>query len=240
MPGKVVTPTEWLTARKELLAQEKATMRANDSLNAKLRDFPMVQLDKNYSFTGPSGPVKLSDLFEGRTQLIVYHFMLGPEDEEGCSGCSFLADNLPSHMEHLNLRDTTLVLVSRAPYSKIKAFKERMGWPFKWYSSAGQTFNYDFQVTNDENVAPVMYNYKTKDEMASDKHQMTKGEQPGLSVFFKEGDDIFHTYSTYARGLDTLLVTHRLLDITPLGRQDDGAEWKLHDAYDEKETKSSH
>jgi predicted dithiol-disulfide oxidoreductase (DUF899 family) len=135
-------------------------MRVNDSLNAKLRDFPMVQLDKNYTFTGPSGPVKLSDLFESRKQLIVYHFMLGPEDEAGCPGCSFMADNLPSHTEHLNLKDTTLVLVSRAPYNKIKAFKERMGWPFKWYSSAGQTFNYDFQVTNDENVAPVVYNVR--------------------------------------------------------------------------------
>ena len=191
--------------------------------------------------------------------------MLAPEDKAGCPGCSFMADNFPSHLQHLNAKDTTLVMVSRAPYEKIKAFKERMGWPFSWYSSYEGDFNYDFHVTNDEEVTPVMYNvrtslskfpcsfckgkasanlvkqYKTKEEMANDKHKMTKGEGPGLSVFFKEGDEIFHTYSTYARGLDTLLVTHRLLDITPLGRQEgDGTDWKLHDEYDEKETKACH
>ena len=118
----------------------------------------MVKLDKNYTFTGPDGPVKLSELFEGRKQLIIYHFMLGPEDQAGCSGCSFLADNLPAHMQHLNSRDTTLVLVSRAPHENIKIFNDRMEWPFKWYSSDGQTFNYDFHATNDEKVAPIMYN----------------------------------------------------------------------------------
>jgi len=238
MPGKVVSPAEWLTARKALLVQEKAALRADDKLNAQLRDFPMVKLDKNYTFSGPNGSVTLADLFEGRKQLIVYHFMLDPKDEVGCHGCSFLADNLPTHAGHLNSRNTTLVLVSRAPYEKIAKFKERMGWPFPWFSSYGTDFNYDFHVTQDEDVAPVLYNYKTEEEMANDKHKMTKGEGPGMSVFFNEGDEIFHTYSTYARGLDTLLVTHRLLDITPLGRQESMEDWKFHDEYAGKESKA--
>jgi len=240
MPGKVVSPSEWIAQRKVLLDQEKATLKSNDALNAKLRDFPMVKVTEDYTFTGPNGRVKLADLFEGRKQLIVYHFMFAPEDKVGCRGCAFQVDNLPAHTAHLNDRNTTLALVSRAPYDKIAAFKKRMGWTLPWYSAEGSMFNYDYHVTNDEQVAPVMYNYKSKEEMAKSKHDMSKGEGPGVSVFFKEGNEIYHTYSTYARGLDTILVTHRLLDITPLGRQG-GMEWKFHDEYeDQTKTKAGH
>jgi len=192
----------------------------------------MVKVDKDYTFGGPNGKVNLADLFEGRKQLIIYHFMLSPESETGCHGCSFMADNFPRSLDHLNSRDTTLVMVSRAPLANIENFKKRMGWVLPWYSSYDTDFNYDYHVTIDENIAPIEYNFKTKEEMANDKHPATKGDMPGLSVFLNDGDSIFHTYSTYARGLDTFLVTHRLLDVTPLGRQDaDGMDWKLNDEY---------
>jgi predicted dithiol-disulfide oxidoreductase (DUF899 family) len=194
----------------------------------------MVKILKEYTFDGPNGKVTLDDLFDGRKQLIVYHFMFAPEDEVGCEGCSFMADNLPSAISHLRARETTLVLVSRAPLAKIEKFKSRMGWSHLWYSSFGTNFNYDFHVTNDEGVAPVQYNYKGKDEIMNDKDPRTrglvKGEGPGMSVFFREGGEVFHTYSTYARGLDPVLVMNRLLDITPLGRQDE-VELKYHDEY---------
>lgn len=188
----------------------------------------MVKLEKQYMFERPDGKVSLSEIFKGRRQLIVYHFMLGPDDNAGCHGCSFVADNLPSALGHMNSRDTTLVFISRAPLDKIEAYKKRMGWNFPWYSSFGSDFNFDFQVTLDADVAMPEYNYKSVDPA-------TKGERPGLSVFYKEGDGIFHTYSTYERGLDPLLVTHSLLDLTPLGRQDEiygSMSWKLHDEYE--------
>ena len=207
---------------------------------AKLRDLPMVLVPKTYTFTGPNGEVTLSDLFAGRHQLIVYHFMLGPDDEEGCSGCSFLADHIPN-LSHLKHRDTTFVVVSRAPFEKITAFKKRMGWTFPWYSSAGSDFNYDLHVTLDENVAPAMYNYRTKQEAdAIGKRTPVKGDFPGLSVFLKEedkeGERIFHTYSSYARGGEFLLTTYKLLDITPLGRQESSEKMGFlhHDKYDEE------
>jgi predicted dithiol-disulfide oxidoreductase (DUF899 family) len=194
----------------------------------------MVKLDKEYTFEGPNRKVTFADLFEGRKQLIVYHFMLGPDDEAGCEGCSFFADNLPNSDSHLRARETTLVLVSRAPLAKIEKFKARMGWPYPWYSSFGTDFNWDFQVSNDEAVTPVKYNYKNKEEILGAKNPgdrtHVKGESPGMSVFFKEGDEVFHTYSTYARGLDTVLVTNTLLDYTPLGRQDE-VELLRHDEY---------
>jgi len=186
----------------------------------------MVKIEKEYTFEGVNGKATLSELFDSRKQLIVYHFMLGPDDEAGCPGCSFLADNLPSNLSHLNSRNTTLVLVSRAPLDKIEKFKKRMGWNYPWFSSFGSDFNYDFNVSLDDTVAPAVYNYQATDPPV-------KGERPGLSVFLKEGDDLFHTYSTYSRGLDVILGTNKLLDLTPLGRQDTGTHWKLHDEYEE-------
>lgn len=217
------------------MVKEKAALRANDELTSELHNLPMVKIDKEYAFDGPNGSVTLADLFDGRKQLIVYHFMFAPEDDAGCKGCSFVVDNHPFTLVHLHARETTLVLVSRAPLAKIEKFKARMGWDYPWYSSFGSDFNYDFHVTNDESIAPVQYNYKGKDELLNSKdpgaQKVVKGEGPGMSVFFREGDKIFHTYSTFARGLDTLLVTNRLLDITPLGRQDE-IVWQYHDEYD--------
>ncbi|KAE9376564.1 DUF899-domain-containing protein [Stipitochalara longipes BDJ] len=235
MPSKqVVSEAEWTKARKDLLVKEKAHMRANDALMSELRSLPMVKIEKEYTFDGPKGKVTLSDLFEGRKQLIVHHFMFGPEDEVGCEGCSFMADNMPSTASHLNSRETTMVMVSRAPLAKIEAFQKRMGWKYPWYSSFGSDFNYDFHVTNDEAVAPVQYNYKNKEEILQSKKPenrlAVKGEAPGLSVFLKEDGEVFHTYSSYARGHDPLLVTSKLLDFTPLGRQDE-VELKYHDEY---------
>ena len=194
----------------------------------------MVKLDKQYTFDGPAGRVRLADLFAGRRQLIVYHFMFDPDWERGCSGCTGLVDSM-GNLQMLAERDTTLVFISRAPLDKLETYKKVRGWNLPWYSSFGTDFNYDFHVTNDESIAPVQYNYKGKDELLNSKdpgaQKVVKGEGPGMSVFFREGDKIFHTYSTFARGLDTLLVTNRLLDITPLGRQGE-IVWQYHDEYD--------
>jgi len=224
MPGKVVSRDEWLAARREFLVKEKEATKANDALAAELRELPMVKMDKDYTFEGPNGKVKLADLFEGRKQLIIYHFMLGPDDKAGCSGCSFLADNLPTSHAHINFRDTTLVLVSRAPLANINKFKERMGWKYPWYSSNGTDFNYDFKVTLDG--SPPGYNF-------AEEAGANKGEMPGLSVFLKEDATIYHTYSAYARGLEQFLTTYRFLDVTNLGRQEPNntEDWKLHDEY---------
>jgi len=232
MPGKVVTREEWLTARRALLAEEKAAMRANDAFNSKLRDFPMVKIDKEYTFDGPNGKARLADLFEGRKQLIVYHFMLAETDEVGCSGCSFVADNLPKTLTHLHSRDTSLALVSRASLPKIEIFKARMGWTEPWVSSFNSDFNYDFGVTRDATATPTVTSSFEDQATLQKAKPSTKGENPGLAVFLKEGENIYHTYSTYERGVDRFLVTHNLLDVTPLGRQDvDGMDWKLHDEY---------
>src|SRR5215470_10538741 len=190
----VVTREEWLVARKELLAKEKAATRAKDELSAERRRLPMVEIGKEYVFEGPSGRVGLRDLFEGRRQLIVYHFMFDPEWDEGCNSCSVVADNV-GHLAHLHARDTSFALVSRAPLAKIEAFRARMGWTLPWYSSFGSDFNYDFHATQDETVAPVEYNYRSGAElMAAGMPWMTQGETPALSVFLRDGDRIFHTY----------------------------------------------
>lgn len=199
-----------------------------------------MKIEKEYTFEGPSGKKTLTDLFEGRKQLVVYHFMFDPEKEAGCDGCSFLADNFPRSFTHLQARNTTLVFISRAPLEKIEKFKARMGWDYTWYSSFGSSFNYDFHVSLDDKAAPVEYNYKTKEELLASSNpatrSLTKGEAPGLSVFLKEGGQIFHTYSAYARGLDHLLPVNQLLDLTPLGRQDEIA-LRYHDEYDEASLK---
>ncbi|KAH8590010.1 hypothetical protein B0O99DRAFT_692038 [Bisporella sp. PMI_857] len=224
MSPNVVSRDEWLKARKDLLIKEKAATRAQDALDAELRGLPMVKLENDYKFDGPNGQVGLADLFDGRKQLVVYHFMLGPGDTAPCTGCAFLADNLPANLSHLKSRKTSLVLISRAPFAVIEKVKKKMGWEIPWYSSLGSDFNYDFHVTLDESIAP----FKGSDEMKS----TIKGDLPGLSVFSRDEGTIYHTYSTYARGLDRFLVTHKLLDVTPLGRQDDeNGDWKLHDEY---------
>jgi len=220
---QVVTRDEWLVARKELLAREKAATRAKDELSAERRRLPMVEIDKEYVFEGPSGRVGLRDLFEGRRQLIVYHFMFDPGWDEGCNSCSVVADNV-GDLAHLNARDTSFALVSRAPLSRIEPFKARMGWTLPWYSSLGSDFNYDFHATQDEAIAPVEYNYRSKAELIeAGLPYLTSGETWGLSVFLRDGDRVFHTYSTYGRGAEAVLGVYNYLDLTPLGRgEEDG------------------
>jgi uncharacterized protein (TIGR02246 family) len=222
-PG-IVSQAEWLGARKALLAKEKEFTRQRDALNAERRRLPMVRVDKNYVFEGPHGPARLLDLFEGRQQLIVYHFMFDPSWDAGCPSCSFLTDNI-GHLAHLHARKTTLALVSRTPLKKIKTYRNRMGWTIPWYSSFGSDFNYDFHVTLDETVAPVEYNYTDKAVLLEKgENYFTDGESHGLSVFLRDGDNVFHTYSAYARGTDLLVGTYNYLDMTALGRQEDWEE----------------
>jgi len=228
---KVVSRDEWVDARKELLVHEKEITRLRDRATALRHRLPAVAIEKDYSLTGPAGPVRLADMFEGRRQLIVYHFMFDPEWAEGCTSCSLLVDNF-GHLAHLHASDTTLAVVSRAPFPTIASFKTRMGWRFPWYSSHGSDFNYDFHVTNDPAVAPVEYNYKDAATLAAEglTHHL-QGEAHGLSVFVRDGDRILHTYSVYGRGLDPLLNTYNYLDLTPLGRQRYVNEFPHHDTY---------
>jgi predicted dithiol-disulfide oxidoreductase (DUF899 family) len=242
---QIVSPSEWLAARKALLAKEKAFTAARDALNAERRSLPMVRLEHDYVFQGPSGPVRLIDLFDGYRTLIVQHFMFDPAWDEGCPSCSLDADSV-GHLSHLHARDITFAAVSRAPLEKIEAFKARMGWTFPWYSSSGSDFNYDFHVTLDESVAPIEYNYRDRDELAAAGMDWVlapgSSEQAGVSVFLREGDAVFHTYSTYGRGTDLLTSTYNYLDLTPFGRQEgwggtpdltgEGTSWmRHHDRY---------
>jgi predicted dithiol-disulfide oxidoreductase (DUF899 family) len=216
---RIVSRDEWLDSHKDFLTKEKEFTRAHDALNVERRRLPMVKIEKAYIFEGPEGKVSLLDLFEGRRQLIIYHFMFGPDWEEGCDGCSMVVDNM-GHPAHLHARNTSRVLVSRAPLEKLERFKKRMGWTIPWYSSFGSDFNYDFGVTtgNDEIF--------------------------GLSVFLREGDSIFHTYFTNGRGVEHLGSNWSYLDLTPFGRQEtweDSPEgwpqtppyewWRYHDKY---------
>jgi predicted dithiol-disulfide oxidoreductase (DUF899 family) len=224
---QVVSREEWLGARKELLAKEKELTRQRDALNAERRRLPMVKIDKDYLFEGPDGKASLLDLFDGRSQLLVSHFMFDPSWDEGCSSCSAGADEMSEGLiRHLHTRDTTLVYVSRAPREKIERYKASKGWTFPWYSSYGSDFNYDFHVTLDESVAPVEYNYRRQDEQAGAPTAEEPMEGPGLSCFLRDGDDIFHTYSTYARGLESLGGSYYFLDLTALGRQEEWEEPK--------------
>jgi predicted dithiol-disulfide oxidoreductase (DUF899 family) len=228
---KIVSPNEWLTARKELLEEEKEVTLRQDALSARRRELPMVELDKDYVFEGPAGKTSLLDVFEGRQQLIVYHFMFAPDDNEGHNSCSLLVDNI-SHEEHLHALDTTIALISRAPLSKLTPFKDRMGWTIPWYSSFGSDFNYDLHVTNDESIAPVEYNYKDKAALIEKGTPWyISGEWQGLSVFLRDGEKVYHTYSAYERGIDALVNTYTYLDLTPLGRQAHVTQFSLHDAY---------
>ena len=227
---QVVSREEWLAARKELLAEEKAMTRARDALNTKRRELPMVRIDKDYVFGGPDRKADLLDLFEGRRQLVVQHFMFDPSWDAGCPSCSAAADEISKGLlEHLHARETTLAAISRAPIDKIERYKASKGWTFPWYSSFDSDFNYDFHVTIDASVAPVMWNYRTVDEL--EQHGMGwmaegSSEQPGYCMFLRDGDAIFHTYSMYARGAEMLGGSYYFLDLTALGRQEDWEEPK--------------
>ena len=228
----VVSRDEWLAARMDLLAKEKDLTRRRDALNAERRRLPMVRIEKDYRFEGPDGEATLLDLFEGRRQLMIGHFMFDPSWEDGCPSCSAGADEVaPGLLAHLHVRDTTLAYVSRAPLAKIERYKARKGWTFPWYSSFGSDFNYDFHVTHDEDVAPLEYNYRSQaDHEAAGTGYYLAGDQPiespGLSAFLRDGDDVFHTYSNFARGGEMTGGSYYFLDLTALGRQEEWEEPK--------------
>ncbi|MFL5859812.1 MAG: DUF899 domain-containing protein [Solirubrobacteraceae bacterium] len=223
---EIATYDEWVAARKKLLAREKALTHARDELAAARRRLPMVPVPKDYRFEGPDGEVGLIDLFEGRHQLIVCHFMFDPGWTEGCSSCTAGADEMaPGTLAHLHTRDTTLAYVSRAPYATIAAYRQRRGWTFPWYSSHGSDFNYDFHVTLDSSVTPVEYNFRTAEEFIERGQRFDlEGEFPGRSSFLRDGHRVFHTYSVFARGLETIGGSYYLLEETALGRQEDWEE----------------
>jgi len=230
---KIVSEKEWLKARLALLEEEKRLTRQRDELARKRRELPWVKVDKNYVFDGPNGKVALSDLFDGRSQLMIYHFMMGPDWPEGCPSCSFLVDHIEGALVHLRQRDLTWLAVSRAPYPKIQAFKERMGWSFPWVSSYGNDFNRDYHVSfTKEEMAQgkAYYNFGTITDFPSE-------EAPGVSVFYKNDDgQVFHTYSSFARGGDILLGTYNWLDMAPKGRNETGLSFPMawvrhHDRY---------
>jgi predicted dithiol-disulfide oxidoreductase (DUF899 family) len=228
----IVSRDEWVAARTALLAKEKEQTRRRDALNAERRELPMVEIDKDYVFEGPDGKASLPDLFEGRTQLVLVHFMFDPSWEDGCPSCTAGADEVSKGLlDHLHARDTTLAYVARAAIEKIEKYKQKRGWTFPWYSSFGTDFNYDFHVTLDESVAPVEYNYRTKAEwerLGSPVYLGDGGsvENPGRSYFLQVGDRIFHTNSVYARGLEQIGGSYFILDETALGRQEDWEEPK--------------
>ncbi|WP_347904664.1 thioredoxin family protein [Pseudomonas purpurea] len=226
----VVSREEWLAARQQHLLHEKAFTRERDKLSAERRALPWVKIDKPYRFQGPNGVLSLADLFGGNSQLIVYHFMFGEGWDEGCPGCSFLSDHIDGANQHLAHHDIALVAVSHAPFEQFQAFKRRMGWQFEWVSSAGDDFNHDFGVlasAAEVAAGTATYNYEKTDG--------AEEELPGLSVFSRNpAGEIFHTYSTYARGLDLLVGAYNFLDLTPKGRNEEQImEWvRHHDRYD--------
>ncbi|HTB11017.1 MAG TPA: thioredoxin family protein [Bryobacteraceae bacterium] len=230
---KVVSKDEWVAARKELLVKEKMLTRLRDELSKERRELPWELVEKAYVFEGPKGKETMAALFGGRTQLLVYHFMFGPDWKEGCPSCSFLGDHFDGITIHLAHRDVSLVVVSRAPLAEIEAFKKRMGWKFKWVSSFGSDFNYDYQASaGKDEIAngETYYNYTTT--------QFPSEERPGLSAFYKDGNEVFHTYSSYGRGLDILVGAYNFLDMAPKGRDEEGLAWPMawvrhHDKYDE-------
>ena len=232
----VVAPAEWLAARKQLLAKEKEFTRLRDEISRQRRALPWEKVEKAYSFEGASGKVSLADLFGKRSQLFIYHFMLGPDWKEGCPSCSMLADHFDGMATHLANRDVTLAVVSRAPFGQIHAFQKRMGWRFQWYSSYASDFNPDFQAsfnpaTDQSPAGEVYYNYTMQTFPAE--------ERPGASVFYKDSDgSLYHTYSTYGRGLDILLGVYNFLDMVPKGRDEEGLSFPMawvrhHDRYED-------
>jgi predicted dithiol-disulfide oxidoreductase (DUF899 family) len=228
------TREEWLAARLELLAAEKDLTHRSDELARRRRELPWVPVEKDYRFTTDEGDATLRDLFGGRSQMLVYHFMLGPGWDAGCPSCSGLADSFAGSIPHFENHDVAFVVVSRAPLDEIAAYKKRMGWDFRWVSSFGSDFNYDFHTTIDPEVAPVEYNYKDQAQLEAENVAWRdwSGEQPGMSAFARAGDDVFHTYSSYARGNDGLWVMWQWLDRAPLGRNEGDLSWfHRHDEY---------
>jgi predicted dithiol-disulfide oxidoreductase (DUF899 family) len=230
----VVSHEAWIEARKQHLAKEKEFNRRRDELSAERRELPWERVEKPYIFEGPSGRETLADLFAGRSQLVVYHFMLGPDWEAGCKGCSFWADNFNGIDIHLAHRDVTMLAISSAPLTRIDAYRKRMGWSFKWVSSAGCDFNKDYQVTSapeELEKGDIYYNYAWTKSSAT--------ERPGISVFYRDADGaVYHTYSTYSRGLDMMNGAYHYLDLVPKGRDESGLahsmEWvRLHDSYED-------
>jgi len=232
-PHKIVSHDAWLAARKAHLDEEKAFTRARDALSRKRRALPWEKVEKNYVFDAANGKQTLADLFGGKSQLIVYHFMLGPGWEAGCPSCSLLADHFDGAVVHLAQRDVAFVGVSRAPLAEIEKFQRRMGWQFKWVSSNGCDFNYDYQVSatpEEKATGRAFYNYEIT--------EFPSEERPGASVFYKnDTGDIFHTYSSYGRGLDILIGAYNFLDLASKGRDEAGLAWSMawvrhHDRYD--------
>jgi predicted dithiol-disulfide oxidoreductase (DUF899 family) len=217
---EIVSGAEWRSARVTHLAHEKSVTQELDRLRAERRRLPMTKVTKRYEFTGTKGKASLPDLFAGRRQLVVYHFMFDPGWSKGCPGCTGYVDAL-GDLSMLKERNTTFAFISRAPFEKLAAYKKTKGWDIDWYSSFGSDFNYDFHVTLDEKVKPVEYNYRTLDELKAHKSpNATQGEEHGLSVFFRLEDDVYHTYSAYARGTESLTDSYQILDTTPYGRQE--------------------
>jgi predicted dithiol-disulfide oxidoreductase (DUF899 family) len=229
---RIVSADEWLAERKELLAAEEQAAKALTNVSERRRELPAVRVEKDYLLDGPAGTVSLLNMFEGRRQLIVQHFMFDPAWDEGCPVCSYQADSV-GNLAHLHARNTTFAAVSRAPIGTIEPFRQRMGWEFPWYSSLGSDFNYDFQVTHDENVAPIAWNFMTKQELidADMAYFAGSGERGGVSVFYRDGDTVLHTYSGYLGVVDLLCGTDQYLDLTPLGRQVEDVELRHHDRY---------
>ncbi|HEX9066741.1 MAG TPA: DUF899 domain-containing protein [Streptosporangiaceae bacterium] len=226
----ITTREQWLAARKELLAQEKDLTRRQDALNTRRRLLPMVSVDKAYAFDGPDGPVSLRDMFGPYQQLIVQHVMFGPDWEEPCPGCAAGLDEMSAPLlEHLQARQTTFAAISRTPIARIEAYRAKRGWEFPWYSSLGSDFNYDFHVSLDSSVAPVMFNYRDAGELQDAGFGWIldgPSEQPGMSCFLRDGDQVFHTYSTFGRGTEQAGGAYALLDMTALGRQEEWEEPK--------------
>jgi len=236
-PPRIVSRAEWLLARQSLLVREKEHQRQRDALAAERRQLPWVKVDRPYAFDGPDGRETLAELFGGRSQLVVYHFMFGPGWEEGCKSCSFCMDHVDPMLPHLRARDVTLLAVSRAPYPELAAFQRRMGWKFRWLSSGDSGFNTDFHVSftrEDMEAGRVNYNFQT-----FPPGLLPVEELPGVSVFVRNATgEVFHTYSAYARGCEPLLGTYQVLDLTPKGRDEEGLAHSMawvrhHDRYDE-------
>ncbi len=230
---QIVSRSEWLAARKELLTEEKRLTRQMDAINARRRALPWVKIQKDYQFNSRKGRVPLAALFGGNSQLVIQHFMLGAGWGEGCKSCSFMADHTDGMLPHLAARDVTMLAVSSAPLAEIEAFKQRLAWRFDWVSSEGSSFNRDFHVSFTEDeiaTGKINYNYTNQD--------FPKTEAPGISVFYRDAEgNVFHTYSVYGRGVELMMHTYRILDLTPNGRNEDGLDWpqqwvRHHDRYD--------